>query len=56
MLEAVMSCVTDNEPVTMAFPFISNVEFAYDLLTATPVPASYIELVVSVVALLNFVI
>jgi len=40
----------------MVLPFTSNVELAYDLFTPTPDPSSNIELVVSVVALLNFVI
>lgn len=38
----------------MVLPFISNVELAYDLFTPTPEPPSKIELVTSVVELLNF--
>ncbi len=39
----------------IVFPFTSSVELAYDLFTPTPEPPSNIELVVNVVALLNFV-
>lgn len=39
----------------IALPLTSKVEFAVDLFIPTPTPASKIELVVSVVAPLNFV-
>jgi hypothetical protein len=54
MLDAVTFCVTFNEPVISTLPFTSNVAFAFDLFTPTPDPPSNIELVVSVVLLLNF--
>ena len=54
IFDAVIFCVTVNEPVTIVFPFMSSVELAYGLLIPTPDPSSNIELVVSVVALLNF--
>jgi len=54
MFDAVMFWVTFNDPVIIAFPFTSNVALAVDLFTPTPDPASNIELVVRVVALLNF--
>ena len=53
MFDAVTFWVTVKEPVTIVLPFTSNVEFADDLFIPTPDPSSYIELVVSVVVLLN---
>jgi hypothetical protein len=54
MFEAVTFWVTVNDPVIIVLPFTSSVEFAVDLFIPTPDPPSKIELVVSVVALLNF--
>jgi hypothetical protein len=55
IFDAVTFCVTLSEPVMIALPLTSKVEFAVDLFIPTPTPASKIELVVSVVAPLNFV-
>ena len=55
IFDAVTFCVTLSEPVMIALPLTSKVEFAVDLFIPTPAPASKIELVVSVVAPLNFV-